>query len=254
MNFIRYSGPTTCLRSEIMHLKAHMLVRSWSQEIAIPIPDFFITAKDEKIAESITSHSQSLSLPAHQTRGSFQEISPEKFHEWLVNPISSGFKTIYVVDARFDYEFFGGHISSAINITSRHKLSNFFTAHESEGKDSCIVFHCEFSKNRGPKLMSLFREIDRKMNFAQYPHLSFPNVYLLEGGYKLFYSRFPDLCTGGYCPMRDEHHVLNGDLRRCHSEYNRNMRSGSTIRRRCTSMDLTGLSMPFKSTSATCNV
>ena len=50
-----------------------------------------------------------------------------------------------------------------------------------------IIFHCEFSSERGPRLCRFFRSLDRQHNVANYPHLSFPSIYLLDGGYADFY-------------------------------------------------------------------
>lgn len=35
------------------------------------------------------------------------------------------------------------------------------------------------------------REIDRKKNGVAFPKLYYPELYLLEGGYKAFYEQFP---------------------------------------------------------------
>ena len=35
------------------------------------------------------------------------------------------------------------------------------------------------------------RSEDRRINKTRYPHLSFPEVYVMAGGYKDFYSKFP---------------------------------------------------------------
>uniref|UniRef100_A0A3B1KE37 protein-tyrosine-phosphatase n=1 Tax=Astyanax mexicanus TaxID=7994 RepID=A0A3B1KE37_ASTMX len=66
-----------------------------------------------------------------------------------------------------------------------------------DGGSSCprklIVFHCEFSSERGPRCQYL-RELDRAVNTQNYPLLLYPELYLLQGGYKHFYTHYPDLC------------------------------------------------------------
>ncbi|KAJ8404902.1 hypothetical protein AAFF_G00332890 [Aldrovandia affinis] len=74
-----------------------------------------------------------------------------------------------------------------------------------------IVFHCEFSTERGPRLYRYLRELDRSLSV--YPQLLYPELYILGGGYKEFYSQFPGLCDpSGYIPML--HRDFKEQLRR----------------------------------------
>jgi hypothetical protein len=84
---------------------------------------------------------------------------------------------------------------------------------------ACVVFHCEFSKNRGPTLMRRFRDHDRRQNRGQYPNLYYPTIYLLQGGYNRFYTDCRNLCDGGYVTMNDFQFVQSGELRRSYSQY-----------------------------------
>ena len=52
-----------------------------------------------------------------------------------------------------------------------------------------LIFHCEFSSERGPKMYRFLREQDRELNKAHYPKLNYPEMYVLEGGYKAFYEK-----------------------------------------------------------------
>ncbi|XP_053532281.1 cell division cycle 25 homolog d isoform X2 [Ictalurus punctatus] len=87
---------------------------------------------------------------------------------------------------------------------------------DNEGASSprkLIVFHCEFSSERGPRLCQYLRELDRTVNVQTYPHLLYPELYLLQGGYKHFYFCCPELCEPhGYVPMR--HSDFREQLRR----------------------------------------
>lgn len=56
-----------------------------------------------------------------------------------------------IVDCRFEFEFEGGHIRDAINLGSTLCVEKHFFSEEVK-KHSVIVFHCEFSSVRGPKL------------------------------------------------------------------------------------------------------
>lgn len=46
------------------------------------------------------------------------------------------------------------------------------------------------------------RNIDRTQNKDFYPFLHYPEIYLLDGGYKNFFEEFSELCApSGYLPM-----------------------------------------------------
>jgi hypothetical protein len=55
------------------------------------------------------------------------------------------------------------------------------------------------------------RSIDRKINESRYPILFYPEVYLLDGGYRSFYANHPSRCDGKYVEMRDNKHSKGGD-------------------------------------------
>jgi len=54
-----------------------------------------------------------------------------------------------------------------------------------------IIFHCEFSQKRGPRAFRTLRNKDREFNARNWPHLDFPEIYMLEEGYCAFYAKFP---------------------------------------------------------------
>ena len=64
-----------------------------------------------------------------------------------------------------------------------------------------LVLHCEFSSQRGPNIFRHVRSVDRGGN--PYPFLTFPQMYVLKGGYEAFYKDNLDRCTpnGAYVPM-----------------------------------------------------
>lgn len=106
-----------------------------------------------------------------------------------------------LVDCRYSYEYEGGHIINAININTVEQIKEFY------GKESAValIFHCEFSSVRAPFLSRMLRNFDRTQNM--YPNLRFPEVYILEGGYKAFFSVFPGLCVPrGYVKMHSKLH------------------------------------------------
>ena len=102
-----------------------------------------------------------------------------------------------VVDARFNYEYMGGHIVNAVNINSDSELLKLLH------RPRILIFHCEFSSVRGPSLAKKLRNLDRSQNV--YPKLNIPEIYILEGGYKEFFNEYPEYCAPmAYVTMHDK--------------------------------------------------
>lgn len=59
-----------------------------------------------------------------------------------------------IVDSRYPYEYNGGHIVNAINIYREDQLEEIFLNNPSKhGNKIMIIFHCEFSAERGFELI-----------------------------------------------------------------------------------------------------
>jgi hypothetical protein len=133
-----------------------------------------------------------------------------------------GIKEFLVIDCRFDYEYEGGHIDGAINLSEHadieSRLLNLSSPEPStsecaprDGK-TILIFHCEFSAKRAPTRWAFLpsspyfeletdpsssnsakylRNQDRLKNFAAYPNIHYPEVYVLQGGYEAFWKAFP---------------------------------------------------------------
>lgn len=136
-------------------------------------------------------------------------ISPETLCDLLKGEYDKYYENLFILDSRYQYEYRGGHIQGALNVTAADLQSLFF---DKIVNRSIVIIHCELSKNRGPELASIFRSMDRQMNVDNYPNIYYPDVYILKGGYKKFYRKYPQLCEGGYTKMLDKKHRYNGDL------------------------------------------
>ncbi|XP_071089149.1 M-phase inducer phosphatase-like [Haliotis cracherodii] len=118
-----------------------------------------------------------------------------------------------VIDCRYPYEYEGGHIKGAENMYIECDVEKLVREHRhnSTGRH-ILVFHCEFSSNRAPKMIRHLRGLDRKLNADCYPFLFYPEVYLLSGGYKAFFNTSITHCEpDSYKPMHHEAHAA--DLR-----------------------------------------
>ncbi|MEQ2192346.1 M-phase inducer phosphatase 1, partial [Xenoophorus captivus] len=71
-----------------------------------------------------------------------------------------------------------------------------------------IIFHCEFSSERGPRMCRFVRERDRAMN--EYPKLHYPELYILKGGYKDFFPYFQASTLSSRSEVRTMSHCHKG--------------------------------------------
>ncbi|KAI5784789.1 hypothetical protein FPQ18DRAFT_265494 [Pyronema domesticum] len=111
-----------------------------------------------------------------------------------------------IVDCRFEYEYEGGHIAGAINVNTIDILEEKFFTQPTETK-KLIIFHCEYSAHRAPRMALHLRKRDRQLNMHRYPLLHYPDIYILEGGYSNFFSQHRQRCEPqNYVEMDDAAH------------------------------------------------
>ncbi|MGH0191057.1 UNVERIFIED_CONTAM: hypothetical protein FKN15_056609 [Acipenser sinensis] len=114
---------------------------------------------------------------------------------------------IVIIDCRYPYEFEGGHIKGAVNLHMEEQVEDYLLkcplTLSTPEKHLVLVFHCEFSSERGPRMCRFVREKDRMINL--YPNLHYPELYILKGGYKEFFPKFQNQCRPqSYRPMHHE--------------------------------------------------
>eukprot|EP00457_Paulinella_chromatophora_P000788 gb/GEZN01000788.1/.p1 GENE.gb/GEZN01000788.1/~~gb/GEZN01000788.1/.p1 ORF type:complete len:1042 (+),score=139.30 gb/GEZN01000788.1/:175-3300(+) len=151
-----------------------------------------------------------------------KRVSADTIAAVLRGEYSEQLQRVYILDCRYEYEYAGGHIIGAIHMDSRERLEHFLEEKLRESSPTCklgIVFHCEFSSNRAPFASRIFRELDRQAH--EYPQLGFPEVVILEGGYREFFKSFPSLCTPqAYVSMWDASFA-----KECKEEHRKHRRS-----------------------------
>jgi M-phase inducer tyrosine phosphatase len=72
------------------------------------------------------------------------------------------YEKVYIIDCRFDYEYQGGHIRGAVNISTTQALAEMFWNDPqmiAMGHRICVVFHCEYSSHRAPNLYLIFSSL-----------------------------------------------------------------------------------------------
>lgn len=156
-----------------------------------------------------------LCLPT--TPGNVQDlhtITPQILSDLLQGVYKDTVQSFRIIDCRYPYEYAGGHIKGAENIFTEEGILHLLhqkKTHTENGR-SILIFHCEFSSERGPRKCRFLRNKDRQLNKDKYPNLNHPEVYLLHGGYKAFYQNYKELCEPpSYVPMLHKEHA--NDLR-----------------------------------------
>ncbi|NXF85739.1 MPIP1 phosphatase, partial [Eubucco bourcierii] len=153
----------------------------------------------------------------HTVDGKHQDlkyIDSEMIVSVLTGKFADFIKECVIIDCRYPYEYEGGHIKGAVNLHMEEDVENYLLKkpiQPSENKRVIVVFHCEFSSERGPRMCRFVRERDRLGN--EYPNLHYPELYILKGGYKDFFSRCRSFCEPqSYRPMH--HEDFKEDLKR----------------------------------------
>ncbi|KAG4302370.1 hypothetical protein PCANB_001366 [Pneumocystis canis] len=94
-----------------------------------------------------------------------------------------------IVDCRFEYEYNGGHIIGAVNINTKDALDALFL-NNPKTRRCLIVFHCEYSSHRAPRLALYLRNRDRQLNMQ-----------------RSFYEKYKERCEPqNYVEMNDSLH------------------------------------------------
>ncbi|PNP53812.1 hypothetical protein THARTR1_05936 [Trichoderma harzianum] len=133
-------------------------------------------------------------------------ITRETMLSILDGKYSDKFAQRMVIDCRFEYEYEGGHIDSAVNHNNKELLADQLFQTPMEGL-SLLIFHCEYSAHRAPLMARHIRSQDRTINAEHYPRLTYPEIYILDGGYSGFFAEHRARCfPPEYVEMSDEKH------------------------------------------------
>ncbi|KAJ5432299.1 M-phase inducer phosphatase [Penicillium daleae] len=125
--------------------------------------------------------------------------------ELLDGKFNDRFDHIMIVDCRFEYEYEGGHINGALNYNDKERLAGeLFGAPKPR---TALILHCEYSAHRAPIMAKYIRHHDRAVNIDSYPNLTYPDLYILDGGYSSFYAEHRAFCyPQNYVEMNADGH------------------------------------------------
>ena len=170
----------------------------------------------------------------------YQILSPATVASLLFDPNNmwkQHYSQVLVIDCRYPFEYEGGHIKGALN--SPRPADILPLLFQDTREKVAIVFHCEFSSKRAPQCYEQVRKMDRQLNIASYPALSYPEIYIMEGGYCNFFQEYSHHCTPqAYVEMTDrrfQKELLHWEKLREHSKssfrYSRSQSFAGSIRR-----------------------
>ncbi|KAM0535976.1 hypothetical protein ACHAQF_005377 [Verticillium nonalfalfae] len=155
----------------------------------------------ESVPEAVLPH-----YAAEDPSDAIPRISKETMVDVLDGKYSEHYDQKMIIDCRFEYEYDGGHIDGAVNYNSKDLLASHLFRTPMKGR-SLLIFHCEYSAHRAPLMARHVRSEDRLANVEHYPRLTYPDVYILEGGYSGFFDSHRARCyPPNYVEMSDENH------------------------------------------------
>ncbi|KZS98926.1 hypothetical protein SISNIDRAFT_403190 [Sistotremastrum niveocremeum HHB9708] len=171
------------------------------------------------------SEAQGKILPCFAVKDDgLMRITGETLNDLIDGRFNSQIADYKVIDCRFDYEYAGGHIPGAINVSSTAAIDELLLSRNlpepsssGDGKPgkTVLVFHCEFSVMRAPTIAKHLRSSDRNLNNHIYPRVHYPEVYILAGGYSQYFQEQGHRCEPrSYVCMDDPSHsrVRDSDL------------------------------------------
>ncbi|KAK6519362.1 cell division cycle- protein [Arthrobotrys megalospora] len=193
-----------CRRSLSMYNKAEEVI-SPKQKL---VPKSYIESPSQVAAR------ESQVLPCFGTeKDVLKRITRGTMIDVLDGKYAGQYDELKIVDCRFEYEYEGGHIAGAININSTEDVDKVLLSlrseNEAETKKTLLIFHCEYSAHRAPRIAHQLRSRDRQINMHRYPTLFYPEVYILDGGYSGFFAEHKERCDPqNYVGMDDSRHKV----------------------------------------------
>ncbi|XP_069653696.1 M-phase inducer phosphatase 2 isoform X3 [Haliaeetus albicilla] len=135
-------------------------------------------------------------------------------HRELIGDFSKAYLLQTVEGKHQDLKYISPEMG-AINLPMEQDMEEFLLKKPivpfDASKRVIVIFHCEFSSERGPRMCRFLREKDRACN--EYPHLHYPELYILKGGYREFFPQYQSHCEPqDYRPMH--HEDFKEDLRK----------------------------------------
>ncbi|XP_061179615.1 M-phase inducer phosphatase-like [Saccostrea echinata] len=172
-----------------------------------------VTQEEDLVGDGSATHSLPTIPGKH---ADLKSVTNETVSKLVNGEFDDVIGSYQIIDCRYPYEYEAGHVKNALNLYKESDAETILSFKENqgdnEGKRHILIFYCEFSSERGPKMYRNVRKADRAMNQDQYPKLNFPEMYLMHNGYKCFFENQKRFCEPeDYKPMLHKEHAQ--DLR-----------------------------------------
>lgn len=147
--------PPTVLMQYPVQPKRPAFRKSMSMNDAVIMNALTRSSSDSNL---IGDFSQAHILPLIEGRHTdLKSITAATMRKLLLGEFDERVNTFKVIDCRYPYEFEGGHIIGALNLYMQDQILEELVNKKTEPaadatKRDILVFHCEFSSERGPKL------------------------------------------------------------------------------------------------------
>ena len=128
-------------------LLQHTLHFQDSSEVIIDAVDKLTTDTD-LVADGSRDYTLPTILGKHSD---LKSISAETLADVLNGEYDDKLGHVTIVDCRYPYEYDGGHIKGAVNLYTKDDVYSLLQKSTTE-KPQVLIFHCEFSSERGPKM------------------------------------------------------------------------------------------------------
>jgi len=199
----------------------------------------------EQLLFSVPTHQvviRGLTLPvvlsSHGQSETHHEVSVDTARDFITGKIQlpPGYKLL-IWDARFFYEYDGGHIVGARRFSIpgiRRELDEIVRNARLNDERYFVLCYCQFSSQRAPTLRDILfaaesdaKLVGRKTVELQTTEESRFEVLIVNGGYDAFFAAHKDLCEPmHYTKELDD--LING--KRCRSLYNAELASARVNR------------------------
>lgn len=125
----------------------------------------------------------SLASSLNFKKGRFENVKSISCQEVRDLLVEGQHHNLVILDCRFEYEFFGGHLQGATRCAEREAVEKVFKKYEHQ-RDVKFILHCELSVCRAPRaanyLACLFdRYVGRQ-----------PELLVMQGGFSRFWKLF----------------------------------------------------------------